>query len=73
MWRYFIYTDVTFEWDGRKALRNAEKHGFTFEDARTVFFDDQALDGESAPPAGEPRISGSVAPPAARSPSSSTR
>ncbi len=55
MWRYFIYTDVAFEWDGRKALRNADKHGLTFDDARTVFFDDQALDGESPQPTGEPR------------------
>ncbi|MES2091155.1 MAG: BrnT family toxin [Pseudomonadota bacterium] len=31
-----------FEWDEQKARTNATKHGITFEDAKTVFRDDQA-------------------------------
>lgn len=34
-----------FEWDPRKALANAEKHGVTFDVAVTVFLDPDALDG----------------------------
>jgi uncharacterized protein len=34
-----------FEWDPRKAVANAEKHGVTFEVAVTVFADPDALDG----------------------------
>jgi hypothetical protein len=30
---------VTFEWDVRKAAANFKKHGVTFEDAASVFFD----------------------------------
>ena len=30
-------------WDGNKADRNARKHGVTFEEAATVFFDPLAL------------------------------
>src|ERR1035438_5831703 len=32
-----------FEWDDRKDTRNRRKHGISFEEAQTVFFDDQAL------------------------------
>ncbi len=32
-------TDVTFEWDARKAAANLKKHGVAFEDAATVFLD----------------------------------
>ncbi|MBQ1871169.1 MAG: BrnT family toxin [Lachnospiraceae bacterium] len=32
-----------FEWDERKNRTNQEKHGVSFEEARTVFFDDEAL------------------------------
>ena len=32
-----------FEWDPVKALRNARKHGVSFERAATVFFDPRAL------------------------------
>lgn len=28
---HFVYTDLTFEWDPRKAAVNADKHGVTFE------------------------------------------
>lgn len=31
--------DIDFEWDDRKASRNLEKHGVSFETAKTVFFD----------------------------------
>jgi uncharacterized protein len=34
-----------FEWDARKAVANAAKHGVTFDDAVTVFVDANALDG----------------------------
>jgi uncharacterized DUF497 family protein len=34
--------DITFEWDGEKARRNKQKHGISFEEAQTVFFDENA-------------------------------
>ena len=34
---------LRFEWDERKAASNRRKHGVSFEEARTVFFDDNAL------------------------------
>lgn len=34
---------IRFEWDSKKAISNAGKHGVTFEEAKTVFYDDQAL------------------------------
>lgn len=34
---------LSFEWDSKKAETNARKHGVTFEEAKTVFFDDMAL------------------------------
>ncbi len=34
---------IQFEWDERKAKANRRKHGITFEEAQTVFFDDEAL------------------------------
>jgi uncharacterized protein len=33
---------LRFEWDERKAGANAKKHGVTFDEARTVFFDERA-------------------------------
>jgi len=33
---------LRFEWDERKAVENATKHGVTFEEARSVFFDERA-------------------------------
>ena len=33
----------SFEWDERKNRINAEKHGVTFEEAQTVFYDEYAL------------------------------
>jgi len=35
--------DLRFVWDPRKARENSRKHGVTFEEAQTVFFDDYAL------------------------------
>ena len=32
-----------FDWDDNKNKINLEKHGITFEEASTVFFDDRAL------------------------------
>lgn len=34
---------LSFEWDPRKAASNAKKHGVTFDEAKTVFYDEQAL------------------------------
>jgi len=31
-----------FEWDERKALANAKKHGVSFEEAKSVFIDERA-------------------------------
>lgn len=32
-----------FDWDENKNLINQRKHGVSFEEARTVFYDEQAL------------------------------
>jgi uncharacterized DUF497 family protein len=34
---------LDFDWDRRKAAANARKHGVTFEEARTAFFDENAM------------------------------
>ncbi len=34
---------LRFEWDDRKNTQNRRKHGISFEEAQTVFFDEQAL------------------------------
>jgi uncharacterized DUF497 family protein len=33
---------IKFEWNASKAASNIQKHGVTFEEARTVFFDERA-------------------------------
>jgi uncharacterized DUF497 family protein len=33
---------LRFEWDERKAAANAKKHGVSFDEARSVFFDERA-------------------------------
>jgi uncharacterized DUF497 family protein len=33
---------LRFEWDPRKAGENEKKHGVSFEEAKTVFFDERA-------------------------------
>ena len=34
---------MTFEWDENKNQTNKRKHGVSFEEAQTVFYDEQAL------------------------------
>lgn len=34
---------MRFEWDDEKARANEQKHGVSFEEAQTVFFDEHAL------------------------------
>jgi uncharacterized DUF497 family protein len=36
-------TSLAFEWDPKKAAANARKHGVTFEEARTAFYDENAM------------------------------
>jgi uncharacterized DUF497 family protein len=35
--------DAEFEWDTEKAASNLQKHGVSFEEAATVFFDQRSL------------------------------
>ena len=35
--------NLRFEWDPRKNAANKRKHGVSFEEARTVFYDERAL------------------------------
>ena len=35
--------DIDFEWDEVKNKANIEKHGISFEEAKSVFFDESAL------------------------------
>ena len=34
---------LRFEWDDRKEKANLKKHGVSFEEARTVFYDENAI------------------------------
>ena len=34
--------NIQFDWDPKKTAENVKKHGVTFEEARTVFFDERA-------------------------------
>ncbi len=34
---------ITFEWDKAKDLANQKKHGISFTEAKSVFFDEQAV------------------------------
>ena len=34
--------DIRFTWDSAKAKSNEKKHGVSFEEARTIFYDDNA-------------------------------
>ena len=36
-------SQIRFEWDSRKAKTNEKKHGISFEEAQSVFYDEQAL------------------------------
>jgi len=35
---------LIFEWDDKKNTSNKRKHGVTFEEAQTVFFDENAIE-----------------------------
>ena len=35
--------NITFDWDASKASSNKKKHGISFEEAKTAFFDENAL------------------------------
>ena len=35
-------TNLSFEWDERKAATNAKKHGVSFDEAKSVFVDERA-------------------------------
>ncbi len=35
-------SNLGFEWDSKKAAANEKKHGVSFDEARTVFFDENA-------------------------------
>jgi uncharacterized protein len=35
--------EIRFEWDPQKARSNEQKHGVSFDEAQTIFFDEQAL------------------------------
>ena len=45
--------DIRFEWDPRKARSNEGKHDVSFEEAQSVFFDEQALLLEDPVPSDE--------------------
>lgn len=36
-------TEIEFEWDPRKATSNRRKHGVSFEEAATAFYDEGGL------------------------------
>ena len=36
--------DIRFEWDRTKAAFNRRKHGVSFEEAQTVFYDEHAIE-----------------------------
>jgi len=38
-----VVRDLRFEWDERKNVQNQRTHGVSFEEAESVFLDDQAL------------------------------
>ncbi len=40
-----LYTiDVEFEWDDKKATSNYSKHGVRFDEAASIWFDENALE-----------------------------
>lgn len=34
--------NIVFEWNENKSLANQQKHGVSFDEARTVFYDESA-------------------------------
>ena len=51
-------SELRFEWDERKNRENRRKHGVSFEEARTVFYDEWAIlvEDEGAGDHGESRF-----------------
>ena len=39
-----VMSGLRFEWNPEKAEANRKKHGVTFEEARSVFYDDHAIE-----------------------------
>ena len=39
-----VMKGLRFAWDPKKARANVDKHGVTFEEARSVFYDEQAVE-----------------------------
>jgi hypothetical protein len=37
-------SELSFAWDPKKARANLKKHGVAFEEARSVFYDEQAVE-----------------------------
>ena len=35
---------ITFEWDDKKEQANLKKHGVSFDEAKTVFYDEMAIE-----------------------------
>jgi uncharacterized DUF497 family protein len=35
--------DLRFEWDGKKAQANRKKHGVSFDEAKSAFYDERGL------------------------------
>ncbi|MCP4371775.1 MAG: BrnT family toxin, partial [Deltaproteobacteria bacterium] len=35
---------LIFEWDDPKSIANKSKHGISFEEAQTVFYDENAIE-----------------------------
>ena len=40
---HFGMSEIHFEWDPRKARSNLRKHGVSFDEATSVFYDEEAL------------------------------
>ena len=36
-------SDITYEWNSRKASENARKHGVSFDEAKSAFLDDETM------------------------------
>jgi uncharacterized DUF497 family protein len=39
-----IMSEMVFEWDERKDRENRRKHGVSFDEVKTVFFDENAVE-----------------------------
>ena len=39
-----IMNKISFEWDSTKSKTNIKKHGISFEEATTVFYDESAIE-----------------------------